>query len=705
MRRRCHYTAPRLVQALDAVGVTPGRSVYAHFDLAALGIPEEVLLGVDLFTVVHKAMRDAIGERDTLVTPAFSYSFVKQEAYDPATTPCRVGAFGERFRQCAGVVRSMDPIFSSAAAGPRAAGLFANLPRDCFGDGSLFRRLEEEDAIILLAGARFQHITALHAVEQEMAVPYRYRKLFCGEVRHPEGCRREAWIYNARLMDDRCLHDFSRLEKICRDRGLLAEQQVGLGMVAAVSLRDLFQTARQEFGGDPWFLARGPADDPIEIERQRLPPRVFSTMLSHNASMREIVETLQPLPRDLVSDGMDAATDCLKKITPMTVHQYPSGTPCFTWTVPERWACHRAALMDENGKEIFATNDHPLHVLSYSLPFSGVVGREELFRHLHSYPDRPDRIPFIFKPYERDWGLCCQDAVKRTLTNDTYRVKIDTETSCWTMKVGEIFLPGDREETFLFAAHLCHPYAANDDLSGVAVLIDLARELARRPRRRFSYRFLVGPETIGSAAWLSHNRTVWPTIKSGLFLEMLGSACPHSFQLSAAGNSVLDTLGNMMVEKETGAWIAPYLMVIKNDERMFNGPGIGIPMASLSRRQKNGLPFPEYHTDADLPDAIHWDNLEASRDLVGRIVDELETGDLPVACFEGELFCAGVPGFDYGQFGYPLAHGSPFLDGLHTVRMLARRGDAGFPFDTIRDALQYLHQQGFIRFLDKGRLA
>ncbi len=123
--------------------------------------------------------------------------------------------------------------------------------------------------------------------------------------------------------------------------------------------------------------------------------------------MGQIIDSLWRLPRDIVSNGYDAALRALATQLPMTIHEYPTGMEAWTWVVPEKWTCHEAYLETLDGRRLFSYADHPLHVVSYSLPFEGVVSREELLAHLHAHPRIPDAVPFIFKYYERDWGLCC----------------------------------------------------------------------------------------------------------------------------------------------------------------------------------------------------------------------------------------------------------------------------------------------------------
>ena len=104
--------------------------------------------------------------------------------------------------------------------------------------------------------------------------------------------------------------------------------------------------------------------------------------------MLELIDELWRLQRNLVSDDYDRALYRLREEVGgrMIIHEYPTGEPCWTWRVPEKWTCDQAYLETLDGRRLIDAADHPLHVVSYSLPFEGVVSREELLTHLHVHP-------------------------------------------------------------------------------------------------------------------------------------------------------------------------------------------------------------------------------------------------------------------------------------------------------------------------------
>jgi len=258
-------------------------------------------------------------------------------------------------------------------------------------------------------------------------------------------------------------------------------------------------------------------------------------------SMLDLINELWFLKRDIVSEDFDRALFRLAEEAPMQIHTYPTGETCWTWRVPEKWTCQEAYLETLDGQRLLDYAEHPLHVVSYSLPFEGEVGRAELLEHLHVHPWHPEAIPYVFKYYERDWGLCASQKTRDSLKDDVYRVVIRSRFEAGTLKVGEIVIPGRSDQTFVLAAHLCHPAMVNDDLSGVVVGLEVARTLLAGPQPYYTYRILILPETIGSVAYLSHNENLIPQMRGGLFLDK--AIWAHTAQSSTMTNANSTLLG------------------------------------------------------------------------------------------------------------------------------------------------------------------
>lgn len=427
-------------------------------------------------------------------------------------------------------------------------------------------------------------------------------------------------------------------------------------------------------------------------------------------SLLSLISDIYPLHRDILSAGIDRALYRLAEEIPMRIHEYPSGTPCWTWRVPEKWTCHAAYLEGLDGRRLLDWADHPLHVVSYSLPFEGIVTRDELLQHLHVHPRLPDAIPFVFKYYDRNWGLCASQRLRDALTDDHYRVVIRTSFEPGTLKVGEIVIPGETDQGFVLVAHLCHPAMFNDDLSGVMVGLEVARALlagALGPLH-YTYRLLILPETIGSVAWLSHNESLIPALRAGLFLEMLGNNSSHALQGSFQPHSQADRcLVAAIKGLDPLAYTAPYRTVINNDERQFNAPGVRVPMLSLSRVEPPGSPtrpYAQYHSDLDTPEIVGGDpaelqaRLEDSRDVVLGLIQAWERNQYIVNHFKGEIFCSGY-GIWIDYRTNPEGHRRLFeimerCDGEHTVADIAAELDLSF--GSVWEVVSLLHSKALV---------
>ena len=421
--------------------------------------------------------------------------------------------------------------------------------------------------------------------------------------------------------------------------------------------------------------------------------------------MMELIEELWFLKRDIVSDDYDRALGRLGKELPMAIHEVSSGTKVWTWTVPEKWTCQEAYLETIQGKRLLEYSNHPLHVISYSLPFEGEVGREELLEHLHVHPHLKDAIPFVFKYYQRDWGLCATQTLRDSLEDDRYRVVIRSQFTPGTLKIGEVLIPGEREECFVFAAHLDHPAMVNDDLTGVVVGLEAARRLLAGPKPYYSVRLLFFPETLGSIAYLSQQEELIPNVLGGLFLEMLGNDAPHALQTSFQLDSPTDKCMVAALQGlEPAAYVGGYRTIIDNDERQFNSPGVRIPMLSLSRvvdphlSESRFYPYPEYHSSLDTPDIISAERLEASVQLVLDLFSAFDRNRYVVNHFKGEVFASGY-GIWVDYLQDPEGHKRLFeimerCDGTRRPADIAQ--ELGLSFQTVWHTMEQFLEKGLV---------
>jgi aminopeptidase-like protein/aminoglycoside N3'-acetyltransferase len=703
------YDWTALVRGLQVAGLAWGDVVFFQVSHLTLGFVGRSSSARAACEPLYFAMREVVGSEGTILLPVFTLSFCKNEVFDLEATPSVAGAwsssleFLEYFRRLPGVVRSADPIHSIAGLGPRAKELLTGLPNTSYGKNCVHERLLKLGGKICGIGVGLAESPFLHYVEESVGVPFRYKRLFTGRIRLDGKVRNNGWISSVPIQSPNAFPNETRLENMVRSEGRCRVADVGLGEVVSIDCRSFYELVEREIAKDPWITARGPAGDLLHAENPQTGAK--DIQLSENASMEELISALWRLPRDIVSDGYDTALRALSTQVPMTVHEYPTGTECWTWLVPEKWTCQGAWLETLDGRRLFSYADNPLHVVSYSLPVDREVSREELFEHLHVHQGLADAVPFVFKYYERDWGLCCSRTFKESLRDDRYRVVIRSEFSYGTLKVGEVIVPGKSSDSFVLCAHLCHPAMVNDDLSGVVVGLKVMQQLLKRQDLRYTYRFLILPEIIGSAAYLSHHEELIPKMIGGLFLEMLGLKYPHALQLSFAGNTEVDRcLTQSLKEFDPQGWTGPFRRVVGNDERQFNAPGVRVPMLSLSRVIQGNVGcwryFPEYHSSHDTPELASAQRLVESRDLILKMIDAIEGNQVPVNCYKGEVFCSRY-GLNIDVYTNLEGNRALFdiiflIDGTRSVTEIARV--CGISVESARGVVEQLRQRGLVEY-------
>ena len=337
------------------------------------------------------------------------------------------------------------------------------------------------------------------------------------------------------------------------------------------------------------------------------------------SQIHELIESLYPICRSITGDGVRRTLARLREHVPLAVHEVPSGTAVFDWTVPREWNISGAHVETPDGERLVDFDAHSLHVVGYSVPVDRVVGHEELMRHVHTLPGHPDWIPYRTSYYSENWGFCVRHRELERFCRDEYRVRIDSTLGPGSLSYGELFLPGRTDEEFLIFSHVCHPSLCNDNLSGVALTAFAAKALGERTNR-YGYRFVWAPGTIGSIAWLSLNRDRVRRIRHGLVAVLLGDPGPFHYKRSRRGDADIDRIVADAIG-ERGGRVLPF-EPYGYDERQFCSPAFDLPVGRLTR-SPNGA-YPEYHTSADDLGLVSADALRESYDLLLEIVDAAE---------------------------------------------------------------------------------
>jgi aminopeptidase-like protein len=339
------------------------------------------------------------------------------------------------------------------------------------------------------------------------------------------------------------------------------------------------------------------------------------------AAMLALIRELYPLLRSITGPGLRATIARLSQIAPLQVTEVPTGTKVFDWTVPDEWSIDEAFIEAESGERIVDLKSSNLHVVGYSQPVDATMTLAELRPHLFSLPEHPEWIPHRTSYYSPSWGFCLAHRVLQSLPDRRYRVVIRSRIAPGSLTLAEHVHRGATEDEVLIFAHDCHPSLANDNLSGLAIAIQLAAFLRSRITR-YTYRFVFAPSTIGSIAWLAVNEASLHCIQHGLVLTLLGDRGPFHYKATRAGDRAIDRAAWHVLSTEFHGAKRLDFEPWGYDERQFNSPGIDLGIGRLTRTP-NGQ-FPEYHTSADNPDFLSADALGESWLACLKVLEALE---------------------------------------------------------------------------------
>ncbi len=341
-------------------------------------------------------------------------------------------------------------------------------------------------------------------------------------------------------------------------------------------------------------------------------------------SMYALAEELFPICRSITGNGVRQTFEILKRICPeLKLYEVPSGTQVFDWTVPKEWNIRGGYLEDEQGSRIVDFADSNLHVLGYSAPIDAQMSFEELEEHLYTMPGQPELIPYTTSYYREHWGFCMSQKQKDKLKPGRYHAVIDSDFSEGSLTYGELMIPGETEEEIFLSTYICHPSMANNECSGPALLVHLANWIKALPERRYTYRLIFVPETIGAITYLSRNLDAMKQkVIAGFNLTCVGDDRTYSLVSSRYENTLADRALNCILRNHYPDYKKYSYLKRGSDERQYQAPGVDLPVVCFCRSKYHE--YPEYHTSADDLSIISPKGFQGSYDVMTKCIEALE---------------------------------------------------------------------------------
>lgn len=349
--------------------------------------------------------------------------------------------------------------------------------------------------------------------------------------------------------------------------------------------------------------------------------------LSRKENVEELFDRLYPLCRSILGQGYRESLDLLKEYIPFNEDVYLSGTKVLNWVVPQEWVIREAWIKDSEGNVVIDYKNNNLHVLNYSDKIDGIFSLEELKKHIYTYSLDENAIPYTFSYYKKRWGFCMSQKQLNQLVDGQYHAYIDSEFIDGKLVVGEAVLPGKEEKEILLTSYLCHPSMANNELSGPLVLAMLYQRIAGWKNRRYTYRFVINPETIGSISYLSrHGEVLKEKLYAGLVLTCLGGAEKLRYKTSRSEVAPMDKLITKINEESKEQFrVEIFDPTSGSDERQYCSPGYDLPMGQMARKAYGD--YKEYHTSLDTKELMGIENIMESCNEIEKLLLRLEQED------------------------------------------------------------------------------
>ena len=604
--------------------ISSGSTVFISSDISRLAfeaLENNIDFNVNEFIDI---IQDKIGNEGTLLFPVYNWDFCHGIPFNYNKTVGKTGLLGNAALKREDFKRTKNALYSFAVWGKDKDFLCSLDPVISLGRNTVFEYLHRNNAINVVLDVAFSdHYTICHYVEQLLGVPYRYNKYFKSDYIDEHGnVSRKTYSMSVRYLELDVQGNADALYDEFLKHGAAYEEKIGRHTISYIDIAKSIPLIEKD-------ILENNAAMQAQFKGQ------FDKKLSSDERMYKIIKDLFPITRSISGNGNRQTLKYLKenclgelKILEYSIADNPT---IFDWETPYEWNIDEAYIEDENGNIIIDFKNNNLHILGYSESVDITIPFSELDEHLYSLEDDIDAIPYVTSYYKTRWGFCLSHRQREELRKQPeklYHVVIKSNfNKNGSITYGELIINGYEDDEILISTYICHPSMANDNLSGIAVATKIAKYIYALPERKYTYRIIFIPETIGALIYLKENiNHLQKYVKAGFVLSCIGDDGDYSCVHTPYNNTYTDKIVTHVLKHITDTPKEYSYIERGSDERQFCAPNVNLPICTLSRT-KFGK-FKEYHTSNDNLDFVTEKGLQGGFEYVKKCIEILENNNL-----------------------------------------------------------------------------
>lgn len=565
---------------------------------------------------------EAVGSDGTLLIPSYNWDFCKGIPFDYYNTQSKTGVLANEAMKRSDFKRTKHPLYSHIVYGKDKDYLCSLDYIDAFGKDSIFDYLYKNNAKNIGIDVDLDGcFSTIYYFEQKYGVPYRYIKYFKSSYIDENGISSvKTYSMNVRYAEINSKFSGKEMYEYLKNNKAVEEYHINKSFVS------IFKIKKTEM-----YIK----DDILNNNSKKFMIYDMDKLNSFNKDKGySIIKDLFSINRSLSGNGNRETLNYLKEnyLGELNIKEYSikDNPETFDWKTPYEWNINNAYIEDENGNKIVDFKNNNLHILGYSEPVDITIPFSELDKYLYSLENDIDAIPYTTSYYKKRWGFCITHRQREELRKNPdklYHVVIDSSyNENGSITYGELIINGYKDDEILISTYICHPSMANDNLSGIAAAVETAKYIYSLPERKYTYRIIFIPETIGALIYLKENiEHLKKSVKAGFVLSCIGDDGDYSCVHTPYNNTYTDKIVTHVLKHITNTPKEYSFLERGSDERQFCAPLVNLPVCTLSRT-KFGK-FKEYHTSNDNLDFVTEIGLGGGLNYIQQCINILENNE------------------------------------------------------------------------------